>query len=91
MLKVEIGNNEHSCLEFRGSLCDAVNHSMGIINSIYEKYAEEDRIMAELFKMGIIDLVGDPKSPVWELNNQEDGIKSVEIKIPDGFQMPGDE
>jgi hypothetical protein len=91
MLKVEIGNNEHSCLEFRGSLRDAVNHSVNIINTIHKQYAEENRIMAELFKAYVIALVGDPKSPVWELHKQEDGIKSVEIKIPDGFQMPGDE
>jgi hypothetical protein len=91
MLKVEIGNNEHSCLEFHGNLRDAVNHSVNIINAIYEQYAEEDRLMAELFKAGVMALVGDPKSPVWELYNQEDGIKSVEIKIPDGFQMPGEE
>ena len=90
MLKVEIDKNALSCLEFHGSLRDAVNHSVNIINAMYAQYAEEDRIMAELFKGMVIALVGDPKSPVWELHNQEDGIKSVEIKIPDGFQMPGD-
>ena len=91
MLKVEIGNNKLSCLEFHGSLRDAVNHSANIISAMYAQYAEEDRIMAELFKAYVMALVGNSKSPVWELDNQEDGIKSVEIKIPDGFQMPGDE
>lgn len=91
MLKVEIGNNNLSYLEFHGSLSDAANHSANIINAIYKQYAEEDRIMAELFKGIVMALVGGPKSPVCGLDNQEDGIKSVEIKIPDGFQMPGDE
>jgi hypothetical protein len=91
MLKVVINKNALSCLEFRGNLSDAVNHSVNIIHAIYEQYVEEDRIMAELFKGMVMALVGDHKSPVWELDNQEDGIKSVEIKLPDGFQMPGDE
>lgn len=91
MLKVEIDNSKLSHLEFHGSLRDAVNHSTNIISAMYAQYAEEDRIMAELFKGMVMALVGDPKSPVWGLDNQEDGIKSVEIKLPDGFQMPGDE
>lgn len=91
MLKVEIDNTKFAYLEFHGDLRDAVNHSTNIINAIYKQYAEEDRIMAELFKAYVMALVGDPKSPAWKLDDQEDGIKSVEIKLPNGFQMPGDE
>ena len=90
MLKVEIDNDNLS-VSFSGNLRDSVNYAAVIANAMYLNHAPKSLIAAELFKAGVMALVGDPKSPVWELYKQEDGIKSVEIKLPDGFKMPGDE
>jgi hypothetical protein len=90
MLKVVIDNDDIS-VSFSGNLKDSISYAAVIASAMYLNYTKESLIIAELFKSGVMALVGDPKSPVWKLDNQEDGNKSVEIKIPDGFQMPGDE
>jgi hypothetical protein len=92
MLKVELDDkNEKAIIEFSGTLRNAIADSTYIINNLHEHLCANDPIAGLLFRLKIQALISDDKSPVWELDNQENGIKSVEIKIPDGFQMPSDE
>ena len=92
MLKVDLDEkNEKVIIKFRGTLRNAIADSTYIIMDLYEHFCANDPITGRLFQLAIQEMISDDNSPVWELNDQEDGIKSVEIKIPDGFQMPGDE
>ena len=92
MLKVELDDkNEKGIIEFSGTLRNAIAESTCIIKDLYEHFCANDPITGQLFQLTIQAVISDDKSPVWELDNQEDGIKSVEIKLPDGFQMPGEE
>ena len=90
MLKIEM-NGKDCRIEFKGSIRDAVNHTANIVRSMYERYREDEPVMAELFKIGVTLLIGDDNSPVWKDEEEKDGIKSVEINLPEGFKMPGDE
>lgn len=90
MLKVDINESGNS-IEFKGNLRDALNYIASIVHNMYEAYREDDPAAAEIFKICVSHLLGSTTSSVWKSEKEKDGIKSVEIKLPDGFQMPGDE
>ena len=85
MLKVsideEIGETK---IEFSGNLTKAVSAATYIIKDIYDHFKENDALGGELFRFGIQALIIDDNSPVWDgKRSDEDGIKSVEVKLPD--------
>lgn len=90
MLKADVNESINS-VEFHGNLIDAVNDIANIVRNMYEVYLEDDPVTAEIFKICVAHLLGSTTSSVWKSEKERDGIKSVEIKLPDGFQMPGDE
>lgn len=93
MLKVDINAEQgNGSIEFSGSLANAVADATFAVRDMYRHFSEKEPLLGTLFQLGIQAIIVDDDSPVWRHNEKEkDGIKSVEIKLPDGFQIPGDE
>ena len=92
MLKVEL-NSELGVgkIEFAGNIANAISDTTFVIKDVYKNFYAKNALAGELFQIGIKALIMDDDSPVWKDEEEKDGIKSVEIKLPDGFKMPGDE
>ena len=92
MLKVELDSEQgKGSIEFSGSIAKAISDTTFVIKDVYKHFYAKNAIAGELFQIGIKALIMDDDSPVWTDEEEQDGIKSVEIKLPDGFKMPGDE
>ena len=92
MLKVDLNSERgDGSIEFSGNIATAISDTTFVIKDVYKHFSRKNALDGELFQIGIKALIMDDDSPVWKDEEEKDGIKSVEIKLPDGFKMPGDE
>ena len=69
MLKVNVNSKSLECsLEATGTTKDLMVEVCMVINSLYSTMHKQDRLLAEFFRKEIQSVVGDPGSPLWELD-----------------------
>lgn len=85
MLKTHLDiKRDKSTIEFEGNLEEAVASVSFIIKDLHDHFAEADALGANLFKWMMQAIISDDASPVWDgIESLKDGIKKVEIRLPD--------
>ena len=84
MLKVHLDlSTDTADIDFHGNIMDALSAISYVVKDMYDHFCAEDASAGELFKTGFQMLIVDELSPVWQRGSgQADGIKKVEIRLP---------
>lgn len=89
MLKCDMDAKKGTArVEVRGSVLEIAADVAYIIQDVYGAIKRRNPLEADMFKF-ITKQVVDDDSPVWNFNDpgsmQEDGIKSIDIRVPKDF------
>ena len=73
MIKANV-SGEMVSLEAHGTLKDILGDSARIINAVYTTFCRKNPVGAEVYKSMMQGVVNDPKSPIWQANEQDGAV-----------------
>ena len=90
MLKCDLSAKKSTArVEVQENVLEITADIIYIISDIYGAIKRENPSAVDMFKFIIKRAMDDDDSPIWNLNEpgsrQEDGIKSIDIRVPNDF------
>lgn len=73
MIKANV-SGERVSLNVNGTLKDILNDSCQIINAVYTTFCRNSPDVAKAYKSLMQGVVNDPKSPIWQVNEQDGAV-----------------
>ena len=75
MIKANISKeNEQQTISASGNIGELMNDVAVLINGIYTQLKNADPASALMFRSGMINMISDTKSPVWQSMGDQTGI-----------------
>ena len=90
MLKCDLSAKKDTArVEVQGNVLEITADIIYIISDVYGAIKRGNPSAADMFKFMMKRAMDDDDSPIWNLNEpgsrQEDGIKSIDIRVPKDF------
>ena len=73
MIKANV-SREMVSLDVNGTLVDILTDSCRMINAVYTTFCRNNPDVAETYKSVMQGAVSDPKSPIWQANEQDGAV-----------------
>lgn len=75
MIKANISKeNKHQTIVASGDIPELMNDTAVLINGLYTQLRNADPASALMFRTGMINMIADTKSPVWQPMDNQTGI-----------------